>query len=356
MRCLSDLELQSLADGEGGPDAAGAAHLAGCARCRDRVEELRREQALIAAVLNTAGDPPPRLDTRVREAIASHGVVRGSTTLRAGSTPPAWRRPGIVLPLATAAVIALMVFGVLPRFDAPTTLSASQVLGRSLETLSNMKGVEVLQYELAVSGIHHGTYYVELAIDHEQPARFRAKTFLPDGTLVAAISQDPARQRRSQLVRVDGRNYIVNVGSVASPIVSLPQMAEALVETAIGMMQATRDQKLTLVETAAGRRYVVEMPPITPTTTATTLDLHRGRVVVDAADFRIHEFEAAGALLKQPFTVSFKLLTHDVLGREGSFVLDPGPGDVVLEGIAEDHPFDELLTTVIRELARERAF
>jgi len=356
MRCLSDVELQAVADDEGAESLA--AHVAGCARCRARLDDRRRELRDIKGAVNTAGDLPPRLAARVREAIAAHEPVRGATTLRTPAAAPIWRRPGVVLPLATAAVIAVVVFGILPRFGSPTTLSAAQVLGRSLETLTTQKGIEIANYDLSVSGIHEGAYRLELAIDHGQPARFRARTFTPDGVLVAAISQDPGTQRRSQLVRVDGRNYIVTVGSLPSPIVSAPQMAQALVETAITMMQATSDQKLTVVEGASGRRYVVEIPPVTPTTTATTLDLHRARVVVDAADYRILEFQAAGALLRQPFDVSFTLTSRvtSAAVTPYPFELEPGPGDVVLHGIAADHPIDELLFTVVRELAAARNF
>ena len=368
MRCLSDIELQAVAAGEAVELAQP--HVAGCPRCRARVEEIRRDVRDIAAAVNTGVEVSPRLEARVREAVASREAVRGSTTLRGSLPVSVWRRPRVLLPLATAALLAVMVFGILPRFGSPTTLSASQVLGRSLETLQKAQGIEVLQYELVTTGFANGSWNIVLMVDHERPNRYRVTTMGPNGEVLSAFSQDPVRQRRSQLTRVDGRNYIVTVSSVPNPLLSLPQMAQAAVETMIGMMQATSDQKLTIVDGPTGKEYVVEIPPVAPGPSAATLDLRYARVAVDADDFRITAFEASGALLKQPFTVSFKLLNHLIAGNVSAvtttpdgrtrpaelFDIEAGPDDVVLEGIASEHPFDELLTTLIRQIARTRTF
>ena len=360
MRCLDDVDLQAVADGEA--REAVAAHAANCARCGERVDGIRRHLRAIASAVNTGAGLPPPLDARVRESVVSHGAARGSTTLRSPLRAPAWRRPPVMTGVAAVAVVVIVVFGVLPRLDSPTTLSASQVLGRSLETLSSATGVEMLEYELTADGIARGSWRIQLVVDHERPTRYRATTFGPDGQVQAAISQDPVKQRRMQLVRIDNRNYVVDVTPVPNPMLSMPQMAQALAETVITMMQATSDQKLTVVDGPEGRRYVVEIPPIAPPASAApTLDLHRGRTVVSANDFRIQEFEAAGTLLKQPFSISFRLLQHVVLSGSVQMSPDPfelqtGPGDVVLQGVPSDHPFDELLTTLVRELARSRTF
>ena len=94
--------------------------------------------------------------------------------------------------------------------------------------------------------------------------------------------------------------------SMHDALVSLPEMAQAQIETAITMMQATSDQKLTILDAPGGRQYVIQMPPVAPKTGAGTFDLYQARAVIDAGDFRIQEFEASGALLKQPYSVSFK--------------------------------------------------
>lgn len=360
MRCLTDVELQALADGEAGEMTA--VHLAGCGRCRDRVEEIRRRIADITALVDRAGDMPPAVEARVRQAVTSGRGVRGATSLRGPLPAGSWRRAALASALATAAVIAV-VFGALPRFGAPTTLSASEVLGRSLQTLQTMSsthGIERLEYDLFVEGLTHGTWRVEQLIDYERPTRYRIAAYEADGALHAAMSQDPLRRRRSQLVRVDDRNYIVTVGSIRNPILSLPQMVQALVETAITTMQATSDQKLAVLDGPGGQQYVIEIPPAAPRSAVSTLELYRARTVVDGADFRIREFEAAGTLLRVPFLVSFKLIQRTVRPAAdvpaSEFDIQPGPGDVVLEGLPADEPAGELLNTILRELAKTRTF
>ncbi len=63
---------------------------------------------------------------------------------------------------------------------------------------------------------------------------------------------------------MDGTNYIVRVGAIHTPVLSIPQMAQALVETSIGIMQAKSDQQLTVEDGPNGQRYIVEIPPVTP--------------------------------------------------------------------------------------------
>ena len=68
------------------------------------------------------------------------------------TTPSLWQRAGWMSVAATAAVVALVVFVVLPRFGSPTRLSAAQVLERSLQTLATGTWVESLDYELTIDG------------------------------------------------------------------------------------------------------------------------------------------------------------------------------------------------------------
>lgn len=360
MRCLTDAELQTLADGEASQRRAAemADHIATCARCRTQLEGVRRTTASLSELMDRVDVAPGPLGARIRQTIAGDRV-RGATTLRGPIAAPPWRRRvGVASAIATPIAVALFVFVVLPRLDAPTTLSAAQILGRSLQTLSATQGVELLEYEVVCDDIAHGTWRIEQLIDHERPTHFRVAAY-GGGVLQLALSQDPVRQRRSQLVHSDDRNYIVNVGSVPNPILSLPQMMQALVETAVTMMQVTSDQKLTVVDGPNGRQYVIEIPAVTPAQTATTLELHRGRAVVDAGEFRIREIEVAGSLLRQPFAVSFKLIRRTVRPasavQPAEFEIRPGPDDVVLEGTAAEEPIVELVNTILRELARARA-
>jgi hypothetical protein len=351
MRCLTDGDVQAVIDGEASNEHR--AHAAACDRCRARVEERRTSLSALSSLINDDDVPAAALEARLRHAMSN---VRGSTVLR--ERPPSrWRSVGLASALATAAVIALLVYGVLPQFGAPTTLSANEVLVRSLQTLSSGQGVEMLEYEVTMDGMTGGPVVIRQVIDRDNPHRYKVASYHSDGTIASAVSQDPTTQRRSQLFRVDGTNYIVRVGAIHTPVLSIPQMAQAMVETSIGIMQAKSDQQLTVEDGPTGRRYIVEIPPVTPSTPTATLDLYSARAVISGSDFRIQEFEATGALLRQPFSVSVKLRTHDYIGGEAAaatFEIEPGSDDVVLEGQAAEDPITELMTTVLRELGRVR--
>jgi len=176
-----------------------------------------------------------------------------------------------------------------------------------------------------------------------------------DGVPESAISQDPFSGRRSELIRVDGRNYIVRSPS-RDVLFSFPQMVQAQIETVITMMQATADQKLTVLDTPGGRQYLIEMPPVTPKAGAGAFDLYQARAVIDARDFRIREFAASGTLLKQPYSVTFKLTRELLRARAevapAEFEIPAGASDVVLEGEGTGDPFSDVLVTVLRELGR----
>ena len=145
MRCLTDIDVQVVVDEEAGQDMR--AHGADCESCRSRVEERRASLTTLSSMMHDDKAPVAAMETRLRGAMNSDGDVRGSTVLR-GAQPSQWRRVGVVSALATAAVIALVVYGVLPRLGAPTTLSASEVLNRSLQTITTGQGVERLEYEV----------------------------------------------------------------------------------------------------------------------------------------------------------------------------------------------------------------
>ena len=140
MDCLSDAELQAVVDNEA--DERSRAHVADCSACRTRADARRRLMSTLVAPADDEGGVPPALEARLRDAVAAGGPARGSTALRP-SVPRGWRQP---IPwasaLAAAAVVGLIVFAGLPRFGAPTSLSASEILGRSLQTLPGALAVE----------------------------------------------------------------------------------------------------------------------------------------------------------------------------------------------------------------------
>ena len=349
MDCLSDAELQAVVDNEA--DAASRAHAADCPRCQARADARRQQMTEIAAL---AGDPvPPGFEARLRDAVVAGGPARGSTALRPSAPRGGRHAMPWVSALAAAAVVGLIVFAGLPRFGAPAGLSASEILGRSLQTLTGVRGVERLEYELVFTG-YSGPHRIEQLLDHDHPNRYRIAEFGPDGVLQSALSEDSIAGRRSHLVRVDGRNYVIELAAAQAPPFSLPQLAQAQVETVISMMQATSDQKLTTIDVPGGTQYVIQIPTVTPAAGASVVDLYQARVVIDAADFRIRELEASGTMFKQPYSVSFKLITRALrqTAPGSEFAIPVGPGDVLLKGEATNDPIADVLGTVLRELGR----
>jgi hypothetical protein len=270
-----------------------------------------------------------------------------------------WRSRAWVSAFAGGAVIAILVFVVPARLGAPTTLSAATILGRSLQTLSAARGVEQLEYELVANGLLGGTHRVEQIVDHDRPNRFRIANYTLDGTLASAFSQDPLTGRRSQLIRVDGRNFIINVDGAQHLLPSVPEMLQVQLEALITMMQATTDQNLTIADGPSGRQYIIQVPA-TAGSGGGLLDIERARVIVNAADFVIQELEASGAALKQPFAGSFKLIRRVIRPADavpaGTFTITPGPGDVVLNGEGTSDPLSDMLVTAVRELARAKGY
>jgi hypothetical protein len=354
MDCLTDTELQAVVDDEA--TDASRAHVAGCRRCHERAEARRAQMIALASLAESESDAPSTLETRLRHAVASGRRARGATVLRHPARDVSWRPVGWLSALTTAVAVGLVVTLVLPRLGAPTRLSASEILGRSLQTLSSARGIELLEYEITLAGLSEGPHRIEQLLDHEHPTRYRIADYGPDGTLTSAISQDPFTGRRWHLIRVDGRNYIFVLASTRTPFLSLPQLAQAQVEAVISMMQATSDQKLTVLDAPDGKKYVIQIPPVTPRVGAAVVDLYQARAVIDASDFHIREFEARGALLKQPYNVSFKLIRQitrqpaDV--SPAAFEILAGPGDIVLEGEATNDPLADVVGTVLRELGR----
>jgi hypothetical protein len=101
----------------------------------------------------------------------------------------------------------------------------------------------------------------------------------------------------------------------------------------------------------------VEIPPVMPSGAAAALDIYQARAVIDGRDFGIREFYASGALLKQPYTLSFRLIRREVTDSvpPEAFAIQPAAGDVVLEGEASDGPWTDVLSVVLREVGRLRA-
>jgi hypothetical protein len=331
-------------------------HVAACARCRARVDERRQDVAALT-IAASADAMPPAVEARMRQAIAEGRPARGATTLRAAPSGATSRRAWISA-AAAAAVAAVVIFVVLPKIGSPTTLSASEVLGRSLQTMTGATGVELLEYDLFVAGGMSRSHRIVHLIDHDRPGRYRFSNYGPDGTLESSVGQESATGRRFFVLRAEGRGVMVNIESGATPQVSLPEMIRAVLETSITMMQANRDQTLTVHDTPAGRQYVVEMPRVQTGSTAAVFDLYAARAVVDGRDFRIQEFEASGAVLRQPYSVSFKLIRRAIRPSAEvpveEFAAPATATDVVINARADADPLSDVLTAFVREITRGR--
>ena len=308
MACLNDQTVQAVVDGEATDESRQ--HATSCEQCASRVAARRLEMATLIATGRADGDVPAALAGRVRRAIEADGVT-GATTLR--STAPRGRRfARLGAALATAAAVALVVFVWLPRVGAPTTLSAAEILNRSLATMTSASGVERLEYELVVSGagMPQGAHRIEHLIDHDTPSRFRLSTIGPDGAVQSAMAQDPAT-RTALSTGESGwpqlRHHRGHDVAAAGAAADGPGADGGRDRHDAG------DGRPEAVHRAApeGPQYVVEIPPLIPSGSAAAVDLYEARAVIDGSDFRIREFHASGALLKQPYTVTFRLIHRE---------------------------------------------
>lgn len=354
MRCLTDVELQSLADGEGG--GADGAHAMSCAICRAKLQDRHRQIKRLTMLADEDVPMPLALEERVMRAVTA-APVRGATALRPAA--PRSLRPLWLSGLGAVAAAAVVIMVVLPRVDAPATLSASQIIGRSLERMTTGQGVEILEYELVLAsalrgarGLSDGPYRIIQMFDRRNPQRYRFAELDRDGVLQAAAAQDPARGRRSELIRVDGRNYIVHVAS-PEPLPSLPEILQAQAESVLKTMQVTAGDHVSVEEGPDGKVYVIEMPPLASVTGGVPLDLRYARVVIDGGDFRVREFAAGGVLFKQPFDLSFKLIRQEKAAAVGAddWEIPVADGDVVIEGEGAGR-LDDVMTIVLRELGK----
>jgi len=355
MNCLTDVEVQAVADGEATENETARAHAAQCGNCRDRVDARRREMSAMTSAI-ASGEMSPAFEARMRDALHDHGPARGATRLRATARPG--HRNAWISATVAAAAAAVVIFLVLPRFGSPTTLSASEVLGKSLQTMTGARGVEMLEYELFVAGGMTGSHRIEHLIDHDHPGRYRFSNYAPDGALESSVGQEAATGKRFLVVRANGRGVLVNFDPGTAPKVSLPEMTQALIETGITMMQATRDQTLTVLDTPAGRQYVVEMPRVSAPSNSAVLDLYSARAVVDGQDFRIQEFEATGTVLRQPYSMSFKLIRRSIRPSADvpaeDFAAPTVAGDVVINARVEKDPMSDVLTALVNEITRPK--
>ncbi len=364
MTCLNDSQIQGVADREATP--ALVAHVDGCTRCAARVRDVQQRTATLEAALAEPAAVPPAVAARVSAAIRD-GAARGATSLRhAPAASPFWLRAGWSTAAVIAAAIVAFVF-VIPAIRGPEAVSAAGILAESASRLSQVpqSGVELREYELALDGMPRelmrehadGVYRIRQAIDHGKPGRFRFASYTPDGRLLTSIAQDPVTRNRVSLLRVEDQYYRFEFIIPATDVPSLPELERLHMEASIAMMRASGQQMLQETTVAGRKQYLIEVPQVSAPNQQAVWDLTHARVLVDAEDYRVTALQVSGTFLKQPYSVSYKLISRVVAASVSpdAFEVPSQPGEIVIAGEGTANPAGDMLIGALRELARARA-
>lgn len=359
MRCLDEIEIRVAADDEAG--SAVMEHVASCSTCRARVAAATEAAAELKRVADSL-PVPPALETRVLRAAAANVSARtGATTLR--SRPArSWVRPAWVSGVALAAAVVVFMF-VMPVSNAPATLSASEILGRSLETWSGGRGTELLDFDLtvdlpAITGVESGTYRVEQLIDHDAPGRFRIARYAPNGDLIGAVSEDIGAGRRGVLMATRAGTFAFTFTIQPQHGIGLRDIERHHVQAMLRVLQTLAGHTVTETGEGRNRRYVVELPPLASATGEAFWQLESAHVVVDATSFEILEARASGAYMGDPFSLSFGLRRRQVRATASvpaaEFDLPADPSAIVIDAAGTDNIAHDVMRAALEELARHR--
>jgi hypothetical protein len=327
--------------------------------------------AQMAAALNSpALQVPASVASRVKaEATRTEKATRmhdGATRLReplAGSfARPRWLYGAAGVAAATIAAI-LFIAPAVRRGDA--TVSAAEILAKSATQLSAAPsaGIEVLEYELVMDGVPKelvpdqadGAFRIWQAIDHGVPGRFRFASYTSDGKMFSSIAEDPVAGRRVAAFTAEGQPYRFDVTlPKGARNLSLPEMQRLHMQASIAMMQASGNQ---LLETTAGPNgtfYRIEVPRVSAPGTNPVWDLSEARVLIDARDYSIVEFAVRGSLLKQDYSMSYKLLKHVTTASldANAFAVPSQPGEIVITGPGTAVPSQDVFLLSLRELTK----
>jgi len=363
MKCLNDVQIQAVADHEADEDVRR--HAASCNRCRERVRDREALTAAVVASLNVPASVPAGVSRRVQQ-VLTQGSSSGATRLREGTAPRRPSRRAVWSMAAVAAATLIAVVFVAPMVKGPTTVSAAEILARSVDRLGQRvtSGVELLEYELTLDGVtremmpdhENGAYRVRQVIDHDTAGRYLVATYDPSGQLLSSVAQDPATNQRVVAVRVEDQPYRFEFSLPVNVMLSPPEIQRLHMEASVAMMQASGDQNLQVIETGSGRQYRIEVPHVSVETPNAVWDLSEAQVVIDANDYHIVEFAVKGTFLKQPYSVSYRLISRVVTALAN---VDPGafevPHDaraVTIQGEGTAIPARDVLVVALRELAR----
>lgn len=350
-RCLTDAELQAIADREANPDVASHAE-----HCRQCAERLAARTRLVGRAIDAAGIA--ELPSHARSSIRGwldRAAADGATTLRPVRPARRWRWAA---PLAAAVAILLLVY-VLPGVDRRTTVSAAEILGRSRSALAApASGVEVLTYDLELAGVladlipeeQSGRFTVQELVDHDHDGRYRIVKLTSSGQIVGGAADDPLHGTRVRYVRANGRGYLLRFQGAEPTALSIPALKRTALQTFIGFMQASSTQTLREVQRGADACYEIDIPG-GAMAGGTFVALQSARAVVTVADSRLVEFSATGRLADRPFMIEFSLRTQNFRPSESAedsdFDIAPQPGDVILQGDASHNPVWDVVTRAL---------
>lgn len=365
MKCLNDAQIQSIADREAAPEVV--THATGCSRCGERVREFETRASAVERALAEPSLVPASVAARVREAIEDGGQVRGATRLRkVPAAKPLWLRAGWSTAAMVAAAIVAFVF-IIPSIRGPQAVSAAGILAASASRLSEVptSGIELREYQLTLDGMPRelirdhpdGVYQIRQAIDHGKPGRFRFASFTSDGTLLTSIAQDPVTRNRVSIMRAGDQYYRFEFIIPPSDVPSLPEIERLHMEASIRMMQASGQHLLQETAVDGVKHYLIEVPQVNTANAKAVWDLTHARVLVDATDFRVTEFQASGTLLQQPYSISYKLISRALAASVNPevFEVPSQPGEIVIAGEGTANPAGDALFAALRELAKARA-
>jgi hypothetical protein len=360
MTCLNETHIQALADGEGSAEARR--HARECADCAARVQA---RAGLMASIVHSI-DPPAGMPASLARKVEDGFRQSGATRLRSSRGFGLQAKGKWIYGLGVAAATLVAILFVTPAIrTGDATVSASEILAKSASQLSARVtgGVEVFEYELVLDGVPKemmpdgadGTYLVRQAIDHNVPGRFRFASYGPDGKMLTSIAEEPAARRRVMAVSVEGQPYRFEVSLPAkSGGMSLPEMERLHMEASIAMMQAAGNQMVETIDGPHGKLYRIEMPRVSGPGTSPVWDLSEARVIIDARDYRITELSVRGSFLKQAYSLTYRLISHSVVGSVSSetWAVPAVPGQIVIAGEGSNVPTHDVVVLSLRELTK----
>jgi hypothetical protein len=348
MSCLNEGRIQAVADGEA--TGAEVEHVQSCASCRGRVTETQSEMREFAREM-AAISVPPALSV-VEGPLRMPRGSAGATTLR--RQPPVRQQPAWIFAAAAAAAVILALFVVFPSFDSRGRVNASEILNRSLATLSG-SGVELLKYQLSINApriapSETGEFLIEQLIDHDT-GRWRFTRFAADGSLLSGIAEDAGSNKREVFIRDAGRSFRFSFQLSAGDQMPLWDLQRRYAEAFIRLVQASGARADLITNANGEQQYVIELPDAAGAAASPIFDLERARLVIDGQDFHVVEFSAAGSAVGDQVTIGYRLIERDVWASapaDVTFELPRDAGAIELRGEATPHIPNDVFQLLLR--------